>query len=159
LETNSFDVEPSKISNYKNYGKPEWGYNNRPAIAGTFKSDEGTSGRSLILQSHIDVVDAGPYSHWDTDPYTPTIRNGNMYGRCILDMKGGLAANIFALQAVEKAGIKLNGDIQIQTVIEEEVTGNGALALLDAGYTADGAIIPEPTQHRILTSQVGVMYM
>lgn len=159
LETESFDVDIDKISKYKNYGKPEWGYGNRPVVTGKSKGDDEPSGRSLILQSHIDVVDAGPESHWNTNPYTPTIREGRMYGRGILDMKGGLAANVFALKAIEKAGVKLNGDVQIQSVIEEEATGNGALALLEAGHVADGALIPEPTQHRILTSQVGVMYM
>ncbi|WP_342389363.1 ArgE/DapE family deacylase [Salinicoccus bachuensis] len=157
LQTDSFDVDTDKVSKYRNYGQPEWGYKDRPVVVGTRKS-EG-DGKSLILQAHIDVVDAGPESHWEGHAYTPRIKDGRMYGRGVLDMKGGLAANIFALKALEAAGVSLGGDVQIQTVIEEEVTGNGALALLEAGYTADGALIPEPTQHRILTSQVGVIYL
>lgn len=159
LETSSFDVDERKISNYQNYGIPVKDYNDRPVVVGVRKSNTEKTGKSLILQAHIDVVDAGPYDHWDTDPYSPTIKDNKMYGRGILDMKGGLAANIFALKALEKMNENIHGDIQIQTVIEEEVTGNGALALLEAGYIADGALIPEPMQHRILTSQVGVFYI
>ena len=158
FETTLFDVEDEKISHYKNYGKPVMEYNDRPVVTGSKKS-VNTSGKSLILQAHIDVVNAGPDSHWNSPAYTPEIKDNKMYGRGILDMKGGLAANVFAIKALEKMNEPINGDLQIQTVIEEEVTGNGALALLDAGYTADGALIPEPTQHRILTSQVGVIYM
>lgn len=159
LKTDAFDVDIDKISKYENCGLPERSYENRPVVVGTLKGDEESSSRSLILQAHIDVVDAGPESHWEGHAYTPQIKDGKMFGRGVLDMKGGLAANIFALKALESAGIKLSGDLEIQTVIEEEVTGNGALALLEAGYTADGALIPEPTQHRILTEQVGVIYV
>lgn len=158
FETSSFDIDTEKISKYKNYGKPSLDYKDRPVVVGT-KQSNNSSGKSLILQSHIDVVDAGPESHWETKPYIPAIKDNKMYGRGILDMKGGLAANLFAVKALEKMNEPINGELQIQSVIEEEVTGNGALALLEAGFTADGALIPEPTQHRILTSQVGVIYV
>src|SRR5690625_1293522 len=125
FETFSFDVNDDKISKYKNYGKSISDYTDRPVVVGTKKSNNNI-GKSLILQSHIDVVDAGPKSHWETKPYTPTIKDNKMYGRGILDMKGGLAANIFAVKALEKMREPINGDIQIQSVIEEEVTGNGA---------------------------------
>lgn len=158
FETDSFDVNNDEISNYKNHGIPVIDYKDRPVVVGS-KKPENNDGKSLILQAHIDVVDAGPKSHWETEPYIPTVKDNKMYGRGILDMKGGLAANIFAVKALEKMNEPLHGEVQIQTVIEEEVTGNGALALLQAGYTADAALIPEPTQHRILTSQVGVIYL
>ena len=82
-----------------------------------------------------------------------------MYGRGILDKKGGFAAIIMAVKALRESGIELGADLQIQSVIEEGCTGNGALALLEQGYTAEGALIPEPTQSSMITSQVGVIWL
>src|SRR5699024_220282 len=99
-------------------------------LVGEWKSDGEKLGKSLILQGHIDVVSAEPKQLWEEDPFIPTIIDNKMYGRGILDMKGGVAAAIYAVKALQKANIKLGADLQIQTVIEEECTGNGALALL-----------------------------
>ena len=81
-----------------------------------------------------------------------------MYGRGAADMKAGVAAMIYATRALMEAGVELAGDLVLQTVIEEECTGNGALAALARGYGADAAIIPEPFGRQLLESQVGVMW-
>lgn len=73
-------------------------------------------------------------------------------------MKAGIAAMTYAVHAVEKAGFGLNGEVTIETVIEEECSGNGALACIDAGYDADAVLIPEPFGPTILTAQVGVLW-
>jgi acetylornithine deacetylase len=73
-------------------------------------------------------------------------------------MKSGVAAMVYALHAVKKAGFGLNAPVTIETVIEEECSGNGALACIAAGYDADAVLIPEPFGPAILTPQVGVAW-
>jgi acetylornithine deacetylase len=73
-------------------------------------------------------------------------------------MKAGLVAALYAFDAVREAGFTPAGDIYLQSVVEEECTGNGALACLQRGYRADAAIIPEPSGDRLGSAQVGVMW-
>ncbi|MGE5704090.1 MAG: ArgE/DapE family deacylase, partial [Clostridia bacterium] len=82
-----------------------------------------------------------------------------MYGRGLQDMKSGVAAIIFAAQASNEAGIEMGAELTVQTVKQEECTGNGALATLDKGYTADGALIPEPFGLTATIAQVGVAWI
>jgi acetylornithine deacetylase len=119
---------------------------------------QGARGRSLILNGHIDVVPTGPVEMWARPPFDPRIEKGWMYGRGAGDMKAGLVAALYAFDAVRKAGYAPQGDIYIQSVVEEECTGNGALACLERGYRADAAIIPEPSHCKLSAAQVGVMW-
>ncbi|PEJ29787.1 acetylornithine deacetylase [Peribacillus butanolivorans] len=159
LLTDSFSVDPKKISRYENFSPVEWSYSNRPVVVGQWRTDGPKIGKSLILQGHIDVVSAEPEHLWSYEPYNPIVIDNKLYGRGIADMKAGVAAMIFAVKAIQKSGIKLGADLQIQTVIEEECTGNGALALLDRGYVAEGALITEPTSLTAVKSQIGVIWM
>lgn len=115
-------------------------------------------GRSLILQGHVDVVPRGPEEMWSHPPYAPTIRDGKLYARGSNDMKSGVCAMVFAMDALRKAGVLPGSDVYVQTVTEEECTGNGALSTLARGYKADACLIPEPTQQRILRGTLGVMW-
>ena len=117
------------------------------------------SGRSLILNGHIDVVPEGPLDMWQRPPYEPWCEDGWMYGRGAGDMKAGLVANLFALDALREAGYQPASDLYFQSVVEEECTGNGALACLQRGYRADAALIPEPFDEDLVTSQVGIIWM
>jgi len=116
------------------------------------------TGRSLILQGHIDVVPEGPDDMWTYPPYSATIRDGWMYGRGAHDMKAGVAAMIFAMDALRSAGLEPAADVHIQTVTEEESTGNGALSTLLRGYRADAALIPEPTGGTITRCHTGTLW-
>jgi acetylornithine deacetylase len=98
--------------------------------------DHGGKGRSLILQGHIDVVPEGPADLWGAPPYAAIVRDGWMIGRGAQDMKAGVAAMIYALDAIRSAGYAPQGRIHIETVTEEESTGNGALSTLMRGYRA-----------------------
>jgi acetylornithine deacetylase len=115
-------------------------------------------GRSLILQGHVDVVPAGPIEMWTSPPFAPTERDGKLYGRGANDMKSGVAAMVFALDALGNAGFRPAADVYVETVTEEESTGNGALSTLARGYRADACLIPEPTSAKILRGTVGVMW-
>lgn len=116
------------------------------------------AGRSLILQGHIDVVPEGPAAMWTYPPYAATIRDGWLYGRGAHDMKAGVAAMVFAMDAIRAAGLEPAADVYLQTVTEEESTGNGALATLLRGYRADAALIPEPTGHSITRCHTGTLW-
>jgi acetylornithine deacetylase len=127
------------------------------SVVGT-KRAESATGRSLILQGHIDVVPAGPEAMWSTPPFQPTERDGWLHGRGANDMKAGVSCMIFALDALAAIGLAPSADVHVQTVSEEESTGNGALSTLARGYRADAALIPEPTGHTITRAAVGCMW-
>jgi len=117
-----------------------------------------TAGRSLILQGHCAVVPAGPLEMWETPPFSPVIKDGRMYGRGACDMKSGTIGALYALDAIKVAGLKPTARIHVQSVIEEESTGVGALSTLQRGYRADACFIPEPTSGKMVRSQVGVIW-
>jgi acetylornithine deacetylase len=115
-------------------------------------------GRSLILNGHIDVVSPEPAVLWTGDPFTARVDGEWMYGRGAGDMKSGLAAMVGAVRGLQRLGLQPRGRVQLQSVVEEECTGNGALACVLAGQTADAAILTEPTQGAIWNAQVGVLW-
>ncbi|SLN14920.1 ArgE/DapE family deacylase [Roseisalinus antarcticus] len=115
-------------------------------------------GRSLILNGHVDVVPEGPKDMWTSAPFAPRIEDGWMWGRGAGDMKAGLSSNLFALDALRACGLAPAADVTFQSVVEEECTGNGALACLQRGYTADAVLIPEPFAETLVTAQLGVIW-
>jgi acetylornithine deacetylase len=115
-------------------------------------------GKSLILQGHVDVVPEGPLDMWKSPPFAARIDQGRLYGRGAGDMKAGVSAMVFALAALQRAGFAPASDVYVQTVTEEECTGNGALSTLARGYRADACLIPEPTAQRISRGTLGVMW-
>lgn len=132
-------------------------YSRNVQVVGTARAQDPT-GRSLILQGHVDVVPTGPLELWTTPPFDPAIQGEWLHGRGAGDMKQGVSAMIFALDAIKAAGLALTADIHVQTVTEEECTGNGALSTLARGYRADAVLIPEPTAATITRAHVGVMW-
>lgn len=117
-----------------------------------------TRGRSLILNGHVDVVPPGPLDMWTRSPWEAQIEGDWLYGRGAGDMKAGLVANICALDAIRRAGFEPAATVYLQSVTEEECTGNGALAALVRGYRADAALIPEPSGHALVRGNVGVLW-
>jgi acetylornithine deacetylase len=73
-------------------------------------------------------------------------------------MKAGLVAMTGAVRALRRAGVELGGDLQLQSVVEEECTGNGALMGLLAGAHADACVITEPHHDHFTVAQVGVLW-
>lgn len=132
-------------------------YSQAVQVVGTRRA-AGSVGRSLILQGHVDVVPTGPAELWSTPPFEPVVRDGWMHGRGAGDMKQGVAAMVFALDAIRDAGLEPAADVHVQSVTEEECTGNGALSTLARGYRADAVLIPEPTAGTITRTHVGVMW-
>jgi acetylornithine deacetylase len=117
-----------------------------------------SGGRSLVFNGHIDVVSGEPRSEWTTGPFEPDVRDGRLYGRGACDMKGGVAAMVFALQALSRTGTRLGGDLIVATNTDEESSGAGGIALVQRGLSADAAIVTEPTGHEVWVACRGSEY-
>lgn len=115
-------------------------------------------GRSLILQAHVDVVPPGPDAMWTHPPFEPIVEGDWLYGRGGADMKAGHAANLYALDALRRIGLQPAATVYIQSVVEEESTGNGALMTHLRGYTADAVLIPEPEDEKLVRANTGVLW-
>ncbi|CAN5613128.1 ArgE/DapE family deacylase [soil metagenome] len=116
------------------------------------------TGRSLILQAHVDVVPAGPEAMWSQPPFEPTLKGDWLEGRGGADMKAGHAANFAALDALARLGLQPAATLYLQSVVEEESTGNGALMTHLRGYRADAVLIPEPEDERLVRANAGVLW-
>ncbi|UOM32592.1 ArgE/DapE family deacylase [Acuticoccus sp. I52.16.1] len=152
-----FAMDPEAIARHP--GGAPWSdtHSEAPIVVGIHRP-RAEAGRSLILQSHLDVVPAGPRAMWASDPYVARIEGDWMFGRGAADMKAGAAANIFALDALRRIGLEPASTVYIQSVVEEESTGNGALMTHLRGYQADAVLIPEPEDEMLVRANTGVLW-
>ena len=156
-EVDDWIIDQDDLKSLPGYGPVETDFSRARTVVGTYRPAK-EEGRSLILQGHCDVVPAGPLDMWERPPFQPVVEDGWLYGRGTGDMKSGTIAALYALDALKAAGLKPKGRIHLQSVIEEESTGLGALSTLQRGYRADAAVLPEPTDFRLMRSQVGVIW-
>ena len=136
---------------------PAWHHwRDRPITVGRLPG--AGSGRSLIVNGHIDVVSAGDESAWTSPPFSPEVRDGRLYGRGAVDMKGGIGAAIFALEALAACGLRLAGDVIVETVPDEETCAMGTIAAIARGYRADAGLVPEPTRLNLWVATRGLLH-
>ena len=108
----------------------------------------GASPHPLVhLNGHFDVVPPG--DGWTMDPFGGEVRDGKIYGRGACDMKAGIAAAVFAAEAIRRAGVRLNGTVEVSGTVDEESGGFAGVAWLAehkriAANRTDYVIIPEP---------------
>lgn len=121
------------------------------------QSSGNENARSLILNGHVDVVPPGNETLWAASPWSGKIIDGKLYGRGSCDMKAGLASGIFAIKALQRLGYTPLRDVLIESVVGEETGGVGTLNTIIKGYTADAAIIMEPTELRLCPVQSGAL--
>ena len=152
-----WSIDIDEIKDHPGFSPVNVNYDNAINVVATHHPREEV-GRSLILNGHIDVVPEGPTDMWESHPFDPVVKDGWLYGRGSGDMKAGLVANIFALDALRELGYQPASTVHIQSVTEEECTGNGALSCLARGYTAEAAIIPEPEDDMLVRANVGVIW-
>lgn len=116
-------------------------------------------GPKVVLVGHVDVVPPGDPDTWTTDPFSPRISDGNLYGRGACDMKGGVASILAALRALVVSGAseRFRGEILFASVPSEEDGGQGMLAAIRAGCTGDLAIITEPTRLDVVIAHAGAI--
>ncbi len=148
----------SEMCSHPAFAPVEWDYTGRPNLTAVIKGLGG--GKSLALNGHIDVVSPEPLWGWSHDPWGAEIEGNRMYGRGTADMKAGIAMMVTAVEALVKCSVRLKGDIYLETVIEEECGGNGALACRLRGHAAgaDAAIVTESTGLTAGVSELGVMW-
>lgn len=155
--TSLVPLDSEALINHPGYAPVPWSLSDRNNVVGTVEA-AAPGGRSALFNGHLDVVSAGNRESWSRDPFAATEIDGWLYGRGAGDMKSGVAAMTYAAQAVKAAGFGLCAPLTVAAVIEEECSGNGAIATLAAGYDAEAILIPEPFGPTILTDQLGVLW-
>lgn len=129
-------------------------FTDRPNLHAVLKGTGG--GKSILLSGHSDIVKAE--DGWTENPFGGAIKDGRIYGRGTIDMKGGIAAMIMAVKAIQQTGLRLKGDILIGTVSDEEAGGMGTLAYVDKGYRADACILTEATDLNVQPLCRGILW-
>lgn len=114
-------------------------------------------GQSVMFNGHVDVVPIGDPDSWSVDPFAGEVRDGCIVGRGSCDMKAGLLAARWAVEAIRTSGIELAGDVVVAPVQGEEDGGLGTFALLQRGWTADVCVIPEPTELDVIPANSGAL--
>jgi succinyl-diaminopimelate desuccinylase len=110
----------------------------------------GSGGPLICFAGHTDVVPSGPVERWGSDPFTPTVRDGMLYGRGASDMKGSLAAFVTAIEKFTAAHPQHRGSIALLLTSDEEgVAVDGTVRVVETlkarGEKIDYCIVGEPT--------------
>jgi succinyl-diaminopimelate desuccinylase len=123
----------------------------------------GAAARPLVhLNGHMDVVPPG--NGWTFDPFAAVVKDGRLYGRGSADMKAGLAAAVYAVEALRRAGAELRGSVEVSGTVDEESGGQAGMGYLcERGIVGqartDYVIIPEPLNvDRVCVGHRGVYW-
>ena len=131
----------------------------RPNVVATLRGVRPDTGRRLIVEGHTDVVTPGDHSAWADPPFAGVVRDGRLYGRGTADMKGGVAAALFAAQAIAQTGADFAGTLVLAIVADEEGMMRGIKDFVARGH-ADGAtaaLVCEPEGGRVCIAQKGAL--
>ena len=166
LEPRDVPLDPEALREHAGASPFSWGVEDKANVVASWGpgtgtgtgADAGAGGRSLILNGHIDVVDPGPLDMWASPPFVGRRDGDWLYGRGAGDMKAGLAAIVGAVRGLRRLDLQPLAKVELQCVVEEECTGNGAFQCVLSGRPADAVIVTEPTSLTIQTSQVGVLW-
>ncbi len=122
----------------------------RPSVVAIARGTGG--GRSLMLNAHMDTVGVAGMER----PHDPVVQDNRLYGRGAFDMKGGLAAIIFAAAAAKRQ--QLRGDVILTAVSDEEYASIGTASIVKRWH-ADAAIVTEPTGLEICIAHKGFIWL
>lgn len=108
------------------------------------------SGKLLVFAGHTDVVPSGPSEAWQSDPFTPSVRDGKLYGRGAADMKTSVAAFVVAIEDFLAQQAAPRGSIALLLTSDEEGPAvDGTVTVVEAlrarGERLDYCIVGEPT--------------
>lgn len=142
-----------ELEKHPAYVKSAPDFAGRPNVVGTLKG--AGDGRSLLFNGHIDVIPEGAAENWEHGPWSADLCDGKIYGRGTADMKSGVAAMTMAVRAVQACGLKLKGDVTLEYVMDEELSGNGTLACVMKGYKADAGICCETSSMKVQPGSIG----
>jgi acetylornithine deacetylase len=153
LDVDTWEATREETEPYRDHVGEQSSYEDRPNVVGV---RSGTAeGRSILLNAHTDTVDPGDPTAWKGDPLSGSLEGDLLYGRGSCDMKGGLVTHLVALDALSDLGLGLRGDVTVAATVGEENGGLGALSTVLRGYSADAAIITEPTRLALVPAQGG----
>jgi succinyl-diaminopimelate desuccinylase len=116
----------------------------------------------LHFNGHFDVVPEG--GGWTVDPYAGIVRDGKLFGRGATDQKAGIAASIYAVEAIRRAGVRLGGAVEQSGTVDEESGGFAGMAYLtERGYVnrqrTDFVVMTEPLNvERVCLGHRGVYW-
>ncbi len=129
----------------------------RPSIVARLAGSGG--GPTLLFNGHMDVQPPG--IHWSRDPFGATIEGRRLYGQGAMDMKAGLAAVVYAVDSLQRAGRRLAGDVVITAVADEVCGGHlGTGFLVSKGLVqADMAVVCEPTGDTVRVAHRGALWL
>lgn len=151
-----YDVREIRPHGWTAYGPP------RVNVVGRLA---GARPRPLLhFNGHFDVVPAGDAHAWTSDPFSADIREGKLYGRGSADQKAGIAASIYAVEAIRRSGVRLAGSVEQSATVDEESGGFAGLAQLCAqgvctAATTDHVVITEPLDvDRVCLGHRGVLW-
>lgn len=154
-----FDIDPEAIAQHVGGGRISATHSKAPIVVGVHKpKEQAAGGKSLIINGHVDVVPLGPTDLWTLDPYSGEIEGDKLYGRGAGDMRAGVGVYVKALDALTRIGLQPASEVILESVVEEESTGNGTLMTHIKGYKADAALIPEPVGEELVRANVGVLW-
>ncbi len=127
-----------------------------PLIVATLPGSGG--GRSLAFNAHVDVVPVGDRSSWSRDPFGGEVVDGRLYGRGATDMKGGLAAAMWAVKVALEQGLRPRGDVVFHVVSDEEVVGNGTREIVARAPACDVTLSLEPSELALCAAEGGLVH-
>jgi putative selenium metabolism hydrolase len=121
----------------------------------------GNGPRTIALDGHVDVVDVGDLAQWDRDPWSGDIEEGILHGRGASDMKGGVAASVYAGALLKKTGIPEEITLYVTATVQEEDCDGLCWQYIinEGGLRPELVVITEPTSLRIYRGQRGRMEM
>lgn len=130
----------------------------RPNVVAELRGSRG-DGPVLLMEGHTDVVTPGNLANWTYPPFSATVVGERLYGRGTADMKGGVAAMLFAVRALQLAGSPFAGTIRLLIPVDEEGLMIGIKDIVARGYAsgAAAAIICEPEEHEVCIAQKGAL--
>ena len=156
LEVDQFDVDVDALRKYEGFLEPDQSLEGRPNVVGVWRGKGG--GKSMLLNGHVDTVPLDDPDKWEHGPLSGDLYEGKIAGRGVSDMKGGVAAMIQAVRILQQLGLELDGDVIVESVVDEERTGLGTLACVDRGYTADAGISCETSDLEVMAACIGRMW-
>ncbi len=136
-------------------GNPGHNYDNRYNVYATFK---GKREKSILFNGHVDTLPPENEGAWSFPMLEPFVRDGNIYGMGVCDMKAGLIAPAMALKLLKDAGIGLPCTVVLTSVADEEGGGNGSIVAAMGGLKADAAVVCEPTTRELILAHMGFIF-
>jgi acetylornithine deacetylase/succinyl-diaminopimelate desuccinylase-like protein len=127
----------------------------RPNLLATIQGPK--PGPHLLLCGHTDTV--GPYEADAAVLFNPVEREGRLYGRGAVDMKGPLGAMAAALAWLHQGTRLEAGRVSLAAIVDEEMQSLGAEALIRSGFSADAAIVGEPTANHVSIGNKGLEWL